>query len=90
MKENKNEELKSRRDFFRNAAKAALPILGAIVLTNPIVSNAAEITATSCRSTCSGVCSSNCHYTCTGTCRTTCERTCSGTCEGTCKFSNNK
>ena len=33
MKKNvKNEELQSRRDFFKKAAKGALPILGAIVL----------------------------------------------------------
>ena len=33
MKEKKaKEELQTRRDFFRNAAKAALPILGAVVV----------------------------------------------------------
>jgi hypothetical protein len=30
MKENKNKELQSRRDFFKKAAKSALPIIGAI------------------------------------------------------------
>ena len=44
MKKNeKNEELQSRREFFKKAAKGALPILGAIVLANaPAVINAAE------------------------------------------------
>lgn len=28
MKSNKNEELKSRRDFFKKAAKSALHVLG--------------------------------------------------------------
>lgn len=43
MKKNeKNEELQSRREFFKKAAKGALPILGAIVLANaPAVINAA-------------------------------------------------
>ena len=31
-KNEKNEELQNRREFFKKAAKSALPILGAIVL----------------------------------------------------------
>lgn len=40
MKKNeKNEELQSRREFFKKAAKGALPILGlAIMATNPYCS----------------------------------------------------
>ena len=35
MKKNeRNEELQSRREFFKKAAKGALPILGAMVLAN--------------------------------------------------------
>ncbi len=33
----KNEKLQSRREFFKKAAKGALPILGAIVLANPLL-----------------------------------------------------
>jgi len=29
-----NEEIQSRREFFKNAAKKALPILGAVALIN--------------------------------------------------------
>lgn len=80
-------ELQSRRDFFKKAAKTALPILGAIVLaSSPVISKAAV--SMSCETTCSGVCRGNCHYTCRGTCRTSCEDRCDGTCEGTCKFSS--
>ena len=32
--ENKSEELQSRRDFFKKAARGALPILGAMVLSS--------------------------------------------------------
>lgn len=44
MKKNeKNEELQSRRDFFKKAAKGALPILGAILLSGaPQILNVAE------------------------------------------------
>lgn len=30
----KNEELKSRRDFFKKAAKGILPILGTVILSS--------------------------------------------------------
>ena len=43
MKKNKNEELQSRREFFKKAAKGALPILGAIILaSNPVLAKAGE------------------------------------------------
>lgn len=44
MKKNgKNEELQSRREFFKRAAKGALPILaGAALLSSPILSETAK------------------------------------------------
>ena len=44
MKKNgKNEELQSRREFFKRAAKGALPILaGAALLSSPILSETAN------------------------------------------------
>lgn len=42
-KKQKNEELKSRREFFKEAAKKALPVLGAIALAgSPIIAQAAK------------------------------------------------
>lgn len=38
VKNEKNEELQSRREFFKKAAKGALPILGAVVLASAQVS----------------------------------------------------
>ena len=71
--ENKNEELKSRRDFFRNAAKAALPILGAIALSNvPLISKATETEMgcfNSCSNSCGGGCEGSCQWGCQGSCR---------------------
>ena len=82
MKSKKNEELKSRRDFFKKAAKSALPILGAVVLTNfPLASNAVETMG------CPGSCYTSCVTTCGGGCRvgcTSCRGGCAGACKGYC------
>ena len=87
MKKNKNnEELQSRREFFKRAAKSALPMIGAIALaSSPAVLQAAEVAATGCNGSCSGLCS-GCR-SCTGTCSGLCEgcRGCSGTCSGLCQ-----
>ncbi len=71
--ENKKNELQSRREFFKKAAKGALPILGAIVLANaPLISEAAESEPMGCNKTCYH----GCHATCSATCQTTCNRSC--------------
>lgn len=99
MKQNKkNEELQSRREFFKRAAKGALPILGAIALANaPLLTKAAE-SPMGCTGTCYGTCYGSCKgcsTTCTGTCSractgcsTTCSGTCSGSCKNTCTYAN--
>ena len=81
MKEDKNEELQSRRSFFKNAAKAALPILGTIALAHmPIVSQAREHPTD-----CSKGCYTGCYNTIKGGCGGGCGSTCSGRCIGSCK-----
>lgn len=81
MKENKNKELQSRRDFFKKAAKSALPIIGAIVLAGaPGIVKAASEEATSCQFGCSYSCSGSCG----GACSYSCQNTCSGGCQGRC------
>lgn len=76
----KNEELQSRREFFKKAAKGALPILGAIMLAGaPQLSKAAKAmgcTIDACTGTCMG--------TCKGTCRTGCQATCYHGCYSKC------
>ena len=74
MKKNgKNEELQSRREFFKRAAKGALPILaGAALLSSPILSETANAMS------CAG-CNNRCMNSCFNTCHGTCSRTCSGT-----------
>ncbi|MDE5783511.1 MAG: Cys-Xaa-Xaa-Xaa repeat radical SAM target protein [Prevotella sp.] len=71
-KKMKNEELQNRREFFKNAAKGALPILGAIVLAGvPNVVKAAEDAPMGCTGTCYTGCKNGCRgcsTTCTGGC----------------------
>lgn len=89
-----NEEIQSRRDFFKKAAKSALPILGAVLLANtPTIVKAAEpepmrkssskkINAPlDCWGSCYGSCYGSC-LSCYGTC-TSCTGTCTS-CTGTC------
>ncbi len=78
MKQNKNEELQSRRQFFKKAAKTALPILGAIALTKiPVLASASESASGYCKYGCTAVCSTSaCQGTCSGGCKYTCEQGC--------------
>ena len=80
MKEKKQiEELQSRREFFKDAAKKALPIIGAIALAStPSIVHAAEATPMGCNYGCTKVCSGS---VCQGTCEGTCRFTCSGGCK---------
>lgn len=80
-----NEELQSRREFFKQAAKVALPVVGAaIVASVPFVKSEAQYgCAGSCGATCINTCSGGCQESCMGTCRG-CQGTCSGTCGGNC------
>lgn len=69
----KNEGLQSRREFFKKAAKDALPILGMVVLASASgVLNA----ATDPMGCSSSSCSRGCADVCTAVCATTCNRSC--------------
>ena len=83
----KNEELQNRREFFKNAAKKALPILGAIALAGaPILSQAAEKEPMEC-SYCHDSCYGYCRGGCTGSCNTSCYGSCQGSCQNRCQGS---
>ena len=80
-----NEELQSRREFFKKAAKAALPVVGAVVMASmPNVMQAAE---TGCDNLCSYCCTSSCKNGCYQGCYMGCRNTCQGTCSGGCATS---
>jgi len=99
-KRNENEEIQSRREFFKSAAKKALPILGVVALANmPIISKATETKdpATACQNYgctmscqssclgCTGECT-GCTGGCTGYC-TSCVAVCADSCTGGCEGS---
>lgn len=87
MEQNKKGELQSRREFFKRAAKGALPILGAIALANmPLLASASESSSTSC-SGCNNRCMNSCFNTCHGSCNRHCADNCSSNCRGTCSNS---
>ena len=95
-KQNKKEEIQSRREFFKNAAKKSLPIVAAAMLAStPLITKAAETSMgcnDACYMGCAYGCIGGCKIDCEGGCKTTCQGTCKngcsgckGTCEGTCK-----
>jgi CXXX repeat radical SAM target protein len=86
----KKEEILSRREFFKNAAKKALPIIAAVALINmPKIMNAEGTVAAGCDcfGSCEGGCT-NCTGSCSGSCKDTCENTCKNTCKDTCDASS--
>lgn len=84
---NHDEELQSRREFFKKAAKGALPILGAILLANtPVLSQASEKEPMGCSDDgCSYTCSTSCARACRGTCDALCRDSCYNSCNGSSK-----
>lgn len=94
-----NEELQSRREFFKKAAKAALPVVAMTVAQMPAfgyVGGVVYDNCQNCASSCSGTCAGNCKGDCTGSnsnanggCFNGCVNTCAGGCTGTCYRSCN-
>ncbi|MBR0201508.1 MAG: Cys-Xaa-Xaa-Xaa repeat radical SAM target protein [Bacteroidaceae bacterium] len=70
QKNKKNEELQSRREFFKRAAKGALPIIaGAILASNPAISEAANaMSCAGCNNRCMNSCFNTCYNSCRGKC----------------------
>lgn len=84
---NHDEELQSRREFFKKAAKGTLPILGAILLANiPDILKAGEISM-NCNYGCAGACYNSCVGTCDKLCSGVCWDNCNGNCKDGCKSS---
>ncbi len=77
-----NEELQSRREFFKKAAKAALPVVGAVVMAS--MPNVLQAAKTGCDYNCSGSCSRGCQGSCEAYCKDDCKNTCQWSCSGQC------
>ena len=101
MNKKTKEELQTRREFFKKAAKGALPIIAGIVLSAmPQVINATSRIAMGCELGCHGGCERGCGGKCKGSCEggcnskcavscyRSCKDTCQGTCLGSCKGKN--
>ncbi len=85
---NKREEIQSRREFFKKAAKAALPVVGAAILSSvpfvKIEASGYDDCGGGCRHGCLDNCAYGCDGTCSGTCTLGCQGGCSGGCSGSC------
>lgn len=91
-------ETQSRREFFKEAAKKTLPILGMAVMAMAFPSTlqsckkislgcddvCTNACKTTCKTTCVGGCSGSCSNACTG-CGIQCSKNCSTSCFNTCK-----
>lgn len=87
-KKKRNEELQSRREFFKKAAKGALPILGAVLLAgSPAIVQAAEKAPMGCNGSCAGTCQGTCSGSCRGGCNTSCYNGCYSSCKTGCSGS---
>lgn len=78
-KKERNEEIQSRREFFKKTVKGALPILGislfgSAILTSCDPEDDGPGYGCSCSNTCSGSCDGDCSGSCDG---------CSGSCSST-------
>ena len=90
-KSKKNEELQSRREFFKSAAKGALPILAFTVLGPSFLSSCKKddddkkSSSSGCGSMCTGGCQSSCSGDCDGGCTNNCDGLCGGDCWAYCE-----
>lgn len=83
MENGENKDLQGRREFFKEAAKKALPILGAVALMgNPVIAKAVEMESTSCERGCTYTCKDDCTAGCRGGCKSGCRTSCSEGCKG--------
>lgn len=96
MKEkNEMEELQTRREFFKEASRKALPLLALTAIGSTILASCEkESTSTSSRVSsssssgckgCSGSCSSSCSGDCDGGCTNNCDSLCGGDCWAYCE-----
>lgn len=99
MENGENKDLQGRREFFKEAAKKTLPIIGILALSGMSVKLYAKQTPVTdcqegcsmgckfecmgCKGGCTGYCT-GCMSYCKDTCYTFCSTDCTGGCKGTC------
>ena len=85
-----DEELQSRREFFKETSKKVLPLIALVTVGSTFLSACEkESTASTnrgrssgCNDGCSRSCSGSCDDSCSGSCETSCARGCSYNCKG--------
>lgn len=92
--EKNKEELLSRRQFFRQVASKALPIMAltaipsllkSCVIDDPVyIEDFCSGCTGKCTNSCQGLCVGGCYGSCSGSCSSGCQGACKGTCKGTC------
>jgi len=83
----KNEELQSRREFFKNAAKSTLPILAVAAFGPALLScekDDDDDDDGGCKKGCSGSCEGSCAGGCGGGCSGDCDDGCTADCWNGC------
>ena len=83
----KNEDLFSRRDFFRKATQKVLPFLGALFVSPILYAAQKEPPTDYCPGSCTGLCTTSCTGSCKGECKGSCTGDCSGSCSKECTLS---
>lgn len=79
MENNENKNLQNRREFFKEAARKALPIFGFIALmSNPMIASAVGNEPMGCDGACKSNCVGGCRGRCQSGCRTDCKENCKG------------
>ena len=79
-KKNENEELQSRREFFKKTAQNVLPFLGVVALSplltscDPFDEDGPRGCGNSCSGSCEGDCAGDCDDNCTADCWNGCDR----------------
>ena len=85
MENVENKNLQGRREFFKNAARKALPLFAVALIGPALFSSCTKEESHSCKD-CSGSCktgcSGDCYYGCTGDCDSGCNELCYKACKG--------
>lgn len=86
MENEENKDLQGRREFFKEAAKKALPLFAVAVLGPNLLSSCRKdnygggSSSTGCGNSCSGSCKTNCSGSCEGDCAGDCDDGCYQAC----------
>ena len=88
-----NKDTQNRREFFKKAAKKALPLLGVITISSLSIQTVVEeniiFRGKDCNNNCKGSCKGKCEGNCAENgCKGGCYGSCSGSCSNTSKGNN--